>query len=371
MFGAESFRASSPENIESEKIPLRRLGHWKRLIAKIVLGASLAAGGGFGAESQTQEAQKQGIELKQDKRESILKQYRKNFELLKNEIEREKLRDKVSLLKQKYGGVLNNFFVIHRIESDLEFLDKVEKRKDSAETFVRLNPYVMTPGSIVSNAYELRWRKPEIGNKGFSSENLESIPGFDKAKFQELLGKYPGGYLESSLSGVRFSSRVNVRGGVEILGEVRGYDMERLSDKDTRSPMIIYNTKEGMDFEGFADTFKHEVHHGNDWQNNHLLTSTERINMLLEVTGRIESDDRYRSQYVEGLDEAESIQRLKQELPQGTSPEQVLLYVKATEYWAEIAKAYFENPDGFKVNHPKDYELAKRWVARLSGEGVK
>lgn len=365
----EKFEIPSLESKATPEKLARWRGHWQELARRAILAASLATSMGLSAEVQAQPREpsiKPRIELKQDTRENFLNKYRQNFELMRAETEREKSKEKLETLKQKYGGSINNFLSIRRIERDLEFLDTVEKGKDNPEIFVGSDPRFMTPGSILSSAYETRWQKPEIRQEEFTLENLSEIPGFNETQFRQLLTRYPDGYLKGSLSGVQYDSEVNIRGGTEILGETKGYDIDRLLTSDTRSPIVIYNTTQGVEFTSMLEVFTHELGHANDWQNSHLLTSTERISMLFEVGERAEAEDRYQSSYVEAIDTAQSVERTKSDALKDTTPEQLLAYIKALEYWAEIAKAHFENPDQFKMEHPKDSEVVQKWVARSS-----
>lgn len=350
----------------------------KRKLTILVLSSLIALGSAKEAMTQQTEghpaaSQRYEETVTQKSRwsaEALLERHQTNFEAFKKLVEQEDTEQKLAHLKNKYGGSIDNFLQMHRIERDLKFLDRVEANKNDPETFVHESfPLAMTPGSIASSAFEGRWIRKEIPHKGFSVEGLENLPGFSDQEFQELIGaKYPVGYVSGSLSGIRFNQEPNVRGDMLVLARVESFGLNRLAaSDDSRAPMEIYNTPEGMTAEEFMDVFAHEIHHPNDWQNSQILTSAERVNMLSDVTGRIDARGRFRSEYVEGIDSEEATKRyLGEELPPNTTPEQFLHYIKAIEYWAEIAKAHFDNPEKFKKQHPKDAEIVEKWVKRKS-----
>lgn len=364
----EKFFERSQKNSESLEIS-RWKGHLEELIKRAILAVGLAASIGAGLEAQARprgQGAKPAVERKLTGDE-LYDRYRRNFELMEAEVDSGRLKEKVGALRQKYGGAINNFMQIRRLERDLDSLEKVENNKEDRSTFIGDSPYIMTLGSIVSGAYETRWQTPSAKEEEFKLEALAGIPGFDEAKLNEFLAKYPREYLKGSLSGIKYEPKINIRNNMEILGEAKGYDMDSLLNPDTRTPVTIYDTSQGVDMDSVLEVFEHELGHANDWQNNHLLTSAERINMLFEVGERVEAEDRYRSSYVESIDFSESVQRIDPKLIEDTLPEQVLRYVKASEYWAEINRAYFEDQKKFETEHPEDFKIVDKWVKILNG----
>lgn len=69
----------------------------------------------------------------------------------------------------------------------------------------------------------------------------------------------------------------------------------------------------------------HEFFHLQDWNSNSLLTADERIDLLKKIVDRVKSSDRYKSDYVEGIKNADK----KKEL-----------LTKAAEYFADIGAAF-------------------------------
>jgi hypothetical protein len=74
-----------------------------------------------------------------------------------------------------------------------------------------------------------------------------------------------------------------------------------------------------------GEMLPHEMFHLQDWWSNSLLTADERIDLLKKIVERVKSPDRYKSEYVEGIENID--QKLK-------------LLTRATEYFAEIGAAY-------------------------------
>lgn len=85
----------------------------------------------------------------------------------------------------------------------------------------------------------------------------------------------------------------------------------------------------------------HEISHANDWETHKYLLFEQRIDLLIKIIERLQSDDRYlSSNYVE-LIVYEDKQRER--------------YEKAKEYWAEICSNYFAGRS--KILNYKDLSL--------------
>jgi len=115
-----------------------------------------------------------------------------------------------------------------------------------------------------------------------------------------------------------------------------------------KTKIVLYSpTMESHKFSN-EQTIIHEIAHANDWVRSKNLSVLERANMLLEVTARLESGDRYLSTYVESINnEDKSLEK----------------YLKAAEYWAEISSIYFTQPSTLNV---ADFELVGRYVTSSS-----
>ncbi len=274
-------------------------------------------------------------------------------------------------LKKKFGGTVDPLLEIHQIENDLQFLDRVRATKDSLEVFVNpKNPIAMTPGSIVHRAFTERWSEKPIPLRPVIFKGLEQIPGLSS---KQIEARYPQPYLEGSVRQIAFNPEPKpLEHNRILLGSVEALSIARMAGApatENRSPIEIYNAPEGMDAEKFMSVLDHEIHHANDWLNSTTLTSAERINMLYEISERAAAEDRFHSEYVEGISETEAVRRTPRgELPASTSEEQTLAYVLTTEYWPEIARAYLEDKEKFKEEHPEDAALVEKWMGIQSAK---
>lgn len=110
----------------------------------------------------------------------------------------------------------------------------------------------------------------------------------------------------------------------------------------------IVLTKENMwSREIWSATLAHEVSHAGDWLRSSTLSEFERIALEKAVYDRVRSKDRYVSAYVEAI---------------ANEDKEVELQKKATEYWAEIGKAYFDG----EANLPDaDFKLVDEHIKKI------
>ena len=101
-----------------------------------------------------------------------------------------------------------------------------------------------------------------------------------------------------------------------------------------------------------ASVIFHEVGHCNDWIRDSEMGLIERLRMLKLITERVNSEDRFTSDYVEAIDS-----------PGGKKETQ---YIKATEYWAEICEEYFAAPEAFKIENPVDFKIVDDFIKKQS-----
>jgi hypothetical protein len=96
----------------------------------------------------------------------------------------------------------------------------------------------------------------------------------------------------------------------------------------SQSPREIVFTKGAMFSDNkwlICETLAHEEAHENDPRTNKLLTMQERLQLLSDLADRVKSPDRFKSNYVEGINNPDK---------------KVELANKVNEYWAEINAAY-------------------------------
>ncbi|HTE48906.1 MAG TPA: hypothetical protein VK675_03310 [Candidatus Paceibacterota bacterium] len=341
----------------------------------IVLYALLA-----GVSQKELQAQKVGKEVEtvavEASQDSVELERKNAFKKLKGIVEKEKITEKVKKQQEIFGPAVDGFLSIHWINNDLKFLARLEEAEKRAEENIFVNknvPIAMTTGSIVADAYKKRWEHNKLVNKPLSFKNIDAVPGLSLRDFQAFLDNtYPKNYVTASISEIEFVGQTDIRneGKTEMLGQVEPFGINMLLNSklgDLRGvPLKINLPTTGIDKESFIDVFQHEVGHPNDWNNSRVLTSAERVSMLDEVYSRSISKDRYISEYVEGitLDQLYSIFKLKVE--DNKVRRQYLAYVRVSEYWAEIQKAYFKNQNKFKKENPADYAVVKKWITIIS-----
>ena len=306
---------------------------------------------------------------------STIEAERRNaFESFESLVQKGELSEKLDKIKEEFGSVIDGFLESRHISQDLDSLDKLVKGKNDPNAFVnKAGSQFMTPGSVVTNAYKTRWENMQPMNIDgeVSLKNIELVPGLSS---QELLSifeqMYPENYIASIVSSIEFVPNSDVKDGMEILGQTKSFGLDMMATNtsgDLRTPIKINLPTTGIDKDTFLDIFKHEVGHSAGWDNNPRLTSTQRLEMLFDVAGRVSSEDRYISEYVEGINQEALKDRLTgNDTGDEKTQKQNLAYIRAIEYWPEIAKAYFENPSGFQGTNPKDYEVVKKWVDVMS-----
>ena len=113
------------------------------------------------------------------------------------------------------------------------------------------------------------------------------------------------------------------------------------------------NLKPPLIFEVMTGILSHELAHKHSWDKGNTLTIQERIEMLVEVTRRLDEEGCLKSDYVERVipREGKAKKRTLEEIK----------YSQVIEYWAEIVQAFEEDKEGFAKSYPRDYELIKRW----------
>lgn len=165
---------------------------------------------------------------------------------------------------------------------------------------------------------------------GFRDENKPEI--FDTLK-QESLKKiiyetYPKNWFFGEVSSLKLSNNPDTDSSTNMYGS----NLEAVAHM-TRAGQEMEFFKYNENFENnprlTISVLGHEAGHANDWESNKVLTPKERLNLLINVANRLDDENRFISNYVEN--------KIVTKDPKSR------LYVKATEYWAEICGEYFTN----------------------------
>lgn len=144
--------------------------------------------------------------------------------------------------------------------------------------------------------------------------------------------------IQESLIAPKMPARYNMPGGLKKFGEVR-----EITSEQEKVDIIFYDIS-GDNNTVIATSLVHEAAHANDWIADATMSLKERMDLLLAVTRRVQSPDRYQSSYVEKINNEDK---------------ELELYLKTTEYWAVIAGIFFTDPAALNI---KDYEIVANFV---------
>lgn len=307
---------------------------------------------------------------------SVEVERRKSFEAFKDLVETEKIKEKIEFLKKELGSSIDNFLTNTSINKDLQILSRLTESEDKSNSFVKDgNINLMTSGSIVDNAFKKRWVYQPKTFKEVTFSGIESVPGVSVDDLKYFLGShYPSNYVNHSVLAIEYSNKTEVTEvegqKFQTLGQVESRGLTSMSKNvsgDGRMPIKINLPATGATESYFVEVLTHEINHCSDWINNPSLTSAERISMFYEVYMRSQSEDRYKFDYVEGID-LSRVEMFFQDKKIKSEEEkiQTLRAIKVNEYWAEVAKRYFQNPETLEQDSPEDYKLVKKWVGIMS-----
>jgi hypothetical protein len=270
----------------------------------------------------------------------------------------------------RFGLAAGGLFINRQVATDLRSMYSLYANKDKDDSFV--NPkgtQFVTLGGILADAYNTRWQSHEAAIRPMQLKNIEAVPGLTADGLQKILEViYPKNYLESCVASIEFINKSDIREkqNAEVLGSVQPFGLSTLfgsKDGDLRARIEINLPSKGISVEAFLDVLVHEIGHAFDPDSNSALNSAQRILMLNDIYNRSIAPDRYMSSYVEGITLSElEIYFKDANVLDPKAQKQYLDYIRATEYWAEIHKAYFDGSAQFEKKHPEDYKIVKKWV---------
>lgn len=110
-----------------------------------------------------------------------------------------------------------------------------------------------------------------------------------------------------------------------------------------RNEIVFSAGSRGVEYTFLLHSIIHEEAHRKDWETNRALTLEERMTLAQEVIDRVNSPDRFKSAYVEEINNSSKV---------------IQLYDKAVEYYAEITAAYFDSA-GFLLPE-KDKQIVEQ-----------
>ena len=283
-----------------------------------------------------------------------------DYKQLKKIIEEEKIEEKIAALKEEYGQTIDGFLYLNKINRSLEAAKNIDEK--DPECFVnKRSPYMMTPGSVLSNVFQEKWR-PLTPEQKLEKAKEMAISGFgnveglsDAAVGQELKKKYPAVWLSGSVKEIDFVPSIRYQYDEAgkpksyVFGSTRAFGEEAMMENDTRAVLKIYSEPEQTP-KGLLETTDHEIGHKNDWENSRVLSNQQRINFLYDATEVFKDPSHFETPYVAS---------------QKNEDKGFENYLKVKEYWAELVKTIFnlkgEEKEVFGRQHPKDIQFFEKW----------
>lgn len=171
-------------------------------------------------------------------------------------------------------------------------------------------------------------------------DGFNEAQGINEEVVKEAVCNLPSGFYEN-IKDVSFVDRREPSGQQYGLSEdwVTDAEADRITGSITFFKHGVHDMQEHWGRSNFLEIFLHESGHLIDWEGNRFLKINDRLRLLEIIGKRLQSPDRYHSDYVE------SIHNENQYNEQ---------YLKATEYFAEIVKVYFSSPDELT---PEDFTI--------------
>lgn len=192
------------------------------------------------------------------------------------------------------------------------------------------------------------WERPSPKLNDLVITGFERIGGFSNDELRQILSSlYADTFLRNSLGGIRYISH-SQPGTAASVRDVGYIQMNVFNDPDDGAREM---TKERALY-----LIQHELGHANDWNYSRLFSPAERLEMLAEVTGRFLQPGHF-----VGYHERQHV------VYDRRNPHDNF-YQTVREYWADLAREVVRSPDALRAHHPQDYELAQKWIRRLSGE---
>jgi hypothetical protein len=367
-FGGEG-KADSPKeklNNPSRRTFLKQFG--------IGAGALALAGGIPGLEIIAEAAQKIGL-LERNLTDKQLVEY---WEAHKKKIQElvPVLKEQIAFLESTYKETFISILV--KVKSDLAFFESMVKIDSQLQAQgVTMEQFISSSvsRSMVANSFDmlsLYW-DPEnlkIAAQNSYRENLKKVKykGFDKLPKETDQGmkkmfedSFPSQWLYGNVVEFEYVDKEEYRQTFQVGGTAQSAGITAVfkrSSKDEKEKITFYKMPKGADPSllsvAILYTVPHELAHKHSWETSNTLTIQERIAMLAEVTQRLGAEDRFKSYYVEEMTPAEG-------KAEGDTLEDVK-YKQAVEYWAEIVREFQGDKERFIKDHPRDYEMVKRWI---------
>lgn len=209
----------------------------------------------------------------------------------------------------------NNIYIgrsEHAIEKTKQIARALEKTGISANW---LDTEVLADEKRSQIAPEMHFETHGKFKKAFTAEDIE-------AATKHL----PKGWYQGEVSRVTITEkrpRMPQSYGFSKKNSAAVYNRKK-SEIITHEDFLLSSKKEKIKI------LYHEIGHANDWSSDNQMTRKQRLTLLLAVYNRTQAKDRYKSAYVESIHNKDP---------------KVETAMRATEYWAEICRAYIMGED--------------------------
>ena len=200
---------------------------------------------------------------------------------------------------------------------------------------------------VIKEKEEMSLTLETLPSRSFSGESgkfeLQEVT-LDTVFLRSILEKtYPRNWFKGEVSAIGFSKKTQELGTHYGIPDGKAWAN---FNRNTKKITFYEPAQQHFIFENVSECLAHELGHANDWESDDDVSLEDKAALLLEVTERLEREDRYESSYVESIE--------------NDNP-QLKKYLKATEYWGEICAAYFRSPESMNY---KDFKLVNDWVRK-------
>jgi len=190
-----------------------------------------------------------------------------------------------------------------------------------------------------------KFRDKVVMHPNVPKEDARRI-GIDTRPINMVLDSMPHSWVES-IEQIRFINEI--KEAPKHYG-LKGREVAAQADRKNGNISYFKNSYNQTGY-GAVSVLTHEMAHLNDWVNPRR-PMPERVDLMYRTLNRVNSEDRYRSGYVEAISNKDK--RLE-------------LFIKTAEYWAEIVKARTVDLRNLPI---KDRELVDDYLDRETAQDV-
>lgn len=328
-FGRGGFNPENQPGIaETGEIKKRNLFlHKLKEAARVMVMAGVASGLGAGTVAG------QGAERRQaaSRGFDFTKWYQSQYERV------HKLEEKERELQKLFGNNYSESASYYR--EGIEEETKRYKESSYSKYFIPVDLFGIRP----FNSETRETKKTETAPLYCKDGVLESMD------LSEIIDQtFPKGWVNNEVEAVITEKEIPKR-NVGNSGPKEGWITIAVTrpSKEGRDKIIFSETAVRNESTNYiVNTFGHEIAHANSWMSDNETGDEEKADLLLKIADRLSSADRYKSSYVESINN------------QDKNKEK---YTKASEYWAEICAQYFEDPTQLNV---KDFQIVDAQVRK-------